>query len=96
MDIVVDFLRTHLLLLFITGIFILFSKLLLLLNFTGFSLGEFVLSFFTFYNNDEIESVYIKRRASYMRWNNFINTLFYCWIFVVLFYLIVTLNTNQV
>lgn len=94
MDFVVEFLETHLLLLYFAGLFIAILKIIFLIRFAGFNFNEYILSFFTFYNMDEIECENMKERVSYMKWNNIMNSLFYLWIFVIIFYRVVTINAH--
>ena len=94
MDIVLNFFRIHLLQFYIAGIIILIIKIILLFRISELSFTEFILSFFTFYNLDEIESAHLKERVSFMRWNNRVNFFFYLWVLIMIFYFVVTLNTN--
>jgi len=95
MDAIVEFLRTHLYLLYVTGAVILIIKLAVVITNKGFNFTVIILSFFTFYSALEIKSTNIRKRAAYMWWNNSLNYLFYVWLIVFIFYTVVTLNVNR-
>ncbi len=95
MDVIIGFFKTHMINVFIAGGILFLIKLLIAILHKGFSFTKVFLSFFTFYDKIEIESIGNRKRASFMWWNNVLNYSFYFWVLLVAFILFVTYNSNQ-
>lgn len=94
MDIVVEFIKAHMLLLYLAGAVLLLFKFLLVSFFRGVEFDTYILSFLRFYSTDEIYSTNIHRRSVYMWCNNFLNYIFFICVFIMTFYSIVTMNVQ--
>ena len=95
MDVFVEFFKSHIYNVFIAGAILLLVKVLLAGLHKGFNFTRIVISFFTFYDKVEIESIGNSRRASYMWWNNVLNISIYIWILLIASVFFVTLNSNE-